>query len=406
MDNTAAVERSLTARRSRSERLQLVGPGTPMGAYLRCFWYPIAALAELDEWPVKKIRLLGEDLALFRGDDGTLGLVADRCPHRGASLSCGMPDGPHLRCAYHGWAYDTTGQCVDTPAEPATSTLKDRIAIAGYPVSALGGMAWAYLGKQPAPLLPRFEHIVRDDLEKSLAFTLIPCNWLQIAENNVDPLHLEYLHMRFLNWERARRGEPPIGVRKHARIDFEVFEFGILKKRMWEGDTEDTEEWRVGHPMFFPGNHLFTMDGGKRVQYQYRVPVDNTNTLVYWYDAKELGPGETATAIPSPIANPPRTPDGKFMPGTVNGQDMMVEITQGPMTDHSLEHLGESDRGVALFRRTLLEQVERVERGEDPIGVVRDPAKNTPFIRLPTEQSLGYEMSGVLNSVTTGYYYP
>lgn len=377
-----------------------------MGEYLRCFWHPIAAAFELDEWPVKKVRLLGEDLALYRADDGSYGLVADRCPHRGASLSCGMPDGTDLRCAYHGWAYDKTGQCVDTPAEPEGSRLRDRIQIPGYPVEELGGMLWAYLGKLPAPLLPRFEHIVRDDLTKSLAFTHYPCNWLQIAENNVDPYHLEFLHMRYVNWQRARLGEPLLKVRKHARVDFEVFEYGILKKRMWEGDTEETEEWRVGHPLFFPGNHLFCMDGGKRVQYQYRVPVDDENTIVYWYDANELEPDQSPETIRSITHNPWHTPDGKFMPNTVNGQDMMVEITQGAMTDHGRENLGESDRGVAMYRKTLLEQAAMVERGEDPLGVVRDPSKNTPFIQLPSERSLGYALSGVLNSVTTEYYYP
>src|ERR1700722_6560747 len=185
-----AADRSLEHRRERTERLTRVGPGTPMGRYLRSFWYPVAASVELEAWPVKKVRLLGEDLALFRTENGTLGLVADRCPHRGASLSCGMTDGSLLRCAYHGWAYDTTGQCVDTPAEPATSTLKNRIKIAGYPVQEMGGLLWTYMGPAPAPLLPRYEHVVRDDLDKSVTYSDLPCNWLQCAENSVDPYHL------------------------------------------------------------------------------------------------------------------------------------------------------------------------------------------------------------------------
>lgn len=400
-----AFERSLEARRERTGRLTHVDPGTPMGAYLRCFWYPVAATTELDRWPVKKVRILGETLALYRSDDGTLGLVNDRCPHRGASLSCAMTDGPLVRCAYHGWAFDSEGRCVDTPAEPATSTLKSRIKITAYQVQELGGLVWAYMGRLPAPLLPRFEHVVRDDLIKRVGFTEIPCNWLQIAENNVDPLHLEHLHMRFINWIRSRRGEPPLAVRKHARIDFEIFEYGILKKRLWEGDSEDSQEWQIGHPLFFPGNHFFRFDTADMVQYQFRVPVDNETTAVYWYEAREPQAGETPTREVPLVDNPWRTPNGEYMLDTINGQDMMVMVTQGSITDHSLEHLGESDRGVALYRKTLLGEIERVARGEDPLGVVRDPAKNLPFIELPREQDIGYVLSGVRNSVNSEYRY-
>jgi 5,5'-dehydrodivanillate O-demethylase oxygenase subunit len=400
-----AIERSLESRRQRTERLTQVGPGTPMGAYLRCFWHPVAAVAELEKWPVKKVRILGETLALFRGDDGTLGLVADRCPHRGASLSCAMTDGGLIRCAYHAWAFDRSGQCVDTPAEPPESKLKNRIKIVSYEVQELGGLIWAYLGRSPAPLLPRFEHVVREDLVKRVGFTEIPCNWLQISENNVDPLHLEYLHMRYINWVRARRGEPPLPVRKHARIEFEIFEYGILKKRLWEGDSEDSQEWQVGHPLFFPGNHFFRFDTADMVQYQFRVPADDEQTNVYWYEARELNSGEApAKEIPI-VDNPWRTPEGEYMLDTINGQDMMVMVTQGTITDHTLENLAESDRGVALYRKTLLDEIERVERGEDPMGVVRDPAKNTPFIQLPKEEVVGYVLTGVQNSVNSDYRY-
>jgi len=388
-----------------NEYLCRVGPGTPMGAYLRCFWHPVAAVAELEKWPVKKVRILGETLALFRGDDGTLGLVADRCPHRGASLSCAMTDGGLIRCAYHAWAFDRSGQCVDTPAEPPESKLKNRIKIASYEVQELGGLIWAYLGRSPAPLLPRFEHVVREDLVKRVGFTEIPCNWLQISENNVDPLHLEYLHMRYINWVRARRGEPPLPVRKHARIEFEIFEYGILKKRLWEGDSEDSQEWQVGHPLFFPGNHFFRFDTADMVQYQFRVPADDEQTNVYWYEARELNSGEVPTKEIPIVDNPWRTPEGEYMLDTINGQDMMVMVTQGTITDHTLENLGESDRGVALYRKTLLEEIERVERGEDPMGVVRDPAKNTPFIQLPKEEVVGYVLTGVQNSVNSDYRY-
>ena len=132
-----------------------------MGKYLRCFWHPIAAAVELKAWPVLKKRIMGEDLALFRGDDGSLGLVADRCPHRGASLSCGMTDGPNLRCAYHSFMFDQEGRCLDTPTE-STTKLRDRLTVTAYPVREQSGLIWAYMGPKPVPELPRYEHQVRE----------------------------------------------------------------------------------------------------------------------------------------------------------------------------------------------------------------------------------------------------
>ena len=131
---------------------------------------------------------------------------------------------------------------------------------------------------------------VREDLVKTVGISRLPCNWLQCAENSVDPIHLEHLHLRFTNWVRKRRGESPILERKHARIDFEIFDYGILKKRLWEGDAETVEEWRVGHPIVFPGT-LFVPINHKWVEWQFRVPVDDTNTIIYWYDAKQPEPG-------------------------------------------------------------------------------------------------------------------
>ena len=136
-----------------NERLTRVGPGTPLGNLLRCYWYPIARTPELDVEPVLAVTLLGEHLALYRTDSGKLGLVAQRCAHRGASLAYGIPEEEGLRCPYHGWRYDHTGQCNEQPAEPADSTFKDRIRIPAYPVEELGGFVWAYLGPEPVPLL-------------------------------------------------------------------------------------------------------------------------------------------------------------------------------------------------------------------------------------------------------------
>jgi 5,5'-dehydrodivanillate O-demethylase len=397
-DAMTALDRDLAARRERANRLMSVGAGTPMGDYLRRFWWPVAIVSDLDEWPLKQVKLLGETLALYRSDEGTFGLVADRCPHRGTSLSCGMTDGALLRCAYHGWAFTTAGECVDTPAEAPGSRLKARAGIPAYPVQQLGGLVWAYLGPQPAPLLPRFEQLVRDDLSKTIGFTHLPANWLRVAENNLDPMHVEHLHMRYMNWIRKRRGESPIPTRKHAKIDFELFEYGIMKKRLWEGDSETSDEWRTGHPLFFPGNALIAMTA-RHVELQFRVPMDEANTTIYWYQAKELEPGESAPANIPVVGNPWSTEDGQYRRESIQGQDMMMFVSMGEV-DFRNEHLGESDKGIALYRRTLLEECEKAGRGEDPLGVVRDPAKNEPYIVLPHENTFGFALSNVQNNAT------
>jgi 5,5'-dehydrodivanillate O-demethylase oxygenase subunit len=387
------------SRKQRQDRLTLVGPGTPMGKYMRHFWHPVAAVAELLDEPVKAVKLLGEKLALFRAEDGSYGLVAERCPHRGTSLACAMIEGNTIVCAYHAWKFDKNGQCLETPAEAPTSKLKDRIKIAGYPVQEMAGLLWAYLGEAPVPLLPRFEHMVRDDWEWDVGISRMPCNWLQVAENTLDPLHIEYLHMKYTNYARGRLGLEPVKVRHHEKVDFEIFEYGIIKKRLWEGDKETSEEWTTGHPQLFPGTAVVPYTA-EWVQYQIRVPADDTNTTHYWLNCREREAGKAPRAV-SPIwDNPYLTPDGKYMPEILNAQDMMVMVSQGDITDHTVENLAESDRGVALYRKTLLEQVDRVERGLDPLGVVRDPAKNAPWIELPVEKHLGYAFDGVAASTT------
>src|SRR5438067_6473234 len=169
-----------------NERLTRVGPGTPMGDLLRRYWHPLATSTELAREPVLAVKLLGENLALYRTDRGELGLVAQRCPHRGASLAYGIPENEGLRCPYHGWKFSPTGDCLEQPAEPAESSFKDRIRIPAYPVQELGGLIWAYFGLDPAPLLPRYDLLVREDLDREIGITRLPINWLQIMEYSFD----------------------------------------------------------------------------------------------------------------------------------------------------------------------------------------------------------------------------
>jgi len=141
-----------------NDRLTRVGPGTPGGNSLRYYWHPIAPAMELAENPIKQIRLLGEDLVLYRDRSGTYGLIDERCPHRRASMmELGIVEDVGIRCAYHGWRFGANGACLEQPCEPWNSTYKNNIGIKAYPVQELGGLIFAYLGPDPVPLLPRYE---------------------------------------------------------------------------------------------------------------------------------------------------------------------------------------------------------------------------------------------------------
>ncbi|MDT7554408.1 MAG: 5,5-dehydrodivanillate O-demethylase oxygenase subunit, partial [Pseudonocardiales bacterium] len=146
----------------KNERLTRVGPGTPMGELLRRYWWPVATYDMATRVPVKR-RLLGEDLVLYRDGSGTVGLLAEQCPHRRAALWLGCTEEHGLRCGYHGWRFDADGRCLEQPGEPAESTFKDRIRATAYPVQELGGLVFAYLGPLPAPELPRYDLFVWDD---------------------------------------------------------------------------------------------------------------------------------------------------------------------------------------------------------------------------------------------------
>src|SRR5437867_8460356 len=198
-----------------NDRLTRVGPGTPMGELLRRYWHVVGTAADLDREPVQPVRLLGEDLVLFRDAKGQIGLIGPKCAHRAISLAYGIPQENGLRCAYHGWTYDTQGRVVDMPFEPACLPLK----IKAYPVQELGGLIFAYLGPEPAPLLPGWDPLVRTDRTKRVELTPLPCSWLQCIENTMDPVHVEHLHGHWGNYDPMPRNEPAkLLPRRHLKI--------------------------------------------------------------------------------------------------------------------------------------------------------------------------------------------
>jgi len=378
----------MATTREQNDRLTQIGPGTPMGNLLRRYWQPVAVAVELDQEPVRRVRFLGEDLTLYRSESGEYGLVTDRCPHRCMSLEYGIPEERGLRCAYHGWVFNAKGDCVEQPFEDRSfpdAHYKDRIKITAYPVQELGGMLFAYFGPEPAPLLPRWDLLVRDDLDRAVEIHPLPCNWLQCMDNAADPVHFEYLHAAFGNYALKRLGKPPgMTQARHVKIEFDVFPYGIMKRRLLEGETEEADEWKVGHPLLFPNTLAVGNEGNSSLQ--IRVPVDDTHTIQFAYRTTKRKPG----AAPLPIVvkySQLFTDDGKLIADTIPKQDMIGWVAQGPISDRTREHLTASDKGVILYHKLLTDNMESVERGEDPMGTIRDPAENEPMIDIRREHN-------------------
>jgi 5,5'-dehydrodivanillate O-demethylase len=368
------------------ETLTRVGPGTPMGELLRRYWIPAAATAEVRPGAAVPVRLLGEDLAVFRTTTGALGLVDARCPHRGTSLAYGFADEIAVQCPYHGWRFDPTGRCVEITSLAASDRLQERAATRAYPVREFGGLVFAYLGPEPPPVLPRYDLFAWTGVLRDIGRAVIPCNWLQIMENSVDPVHVQWLHGHHLHAVRAAAGEPSPAVyqRRHTEIGFDVFEHGIVKRRVVEGGSRDDDDWRVGHPVVFP---LMVRVGAHRQhRFQIRVPVDDTHTLHYWYSCylppRGAPPAEQDEV---PVYDVPFCDERGFILDFVDGGDIMTWVTQGAIADRTQELLTDTDRGVVMLRRLLLDQLEVVAAGGDPLGVLREPAGDE-VIELPQER--------------------
>ena len=355
-----------------NEKLTRVGPGTPAGELLRRYWHPIAVAAELKEKPIKRLRILGEELVLYRREDGGYGLVAERCSHRGASLAYGRIEGCNIRCAYHGWLYGRDGKCVEQPAEPANSTYKDRVRHPAYPVQKVAGLLFTYMGPMPAPLLPSYDVFTRTDgTRRVVVLPQLNCNWLQPMENSVDPTHVHYLH-------GAGKGKPVHGDDKAEirKYEFEPFEYGIMKKRFASNGNGKLDLVNQ-HPLVFP--NMLRQHHGLEHYLQYRVPVDDTHTLffeIYFHQSKD---GKTVLQPDDPpvdYAPSAMTSEGDYKMERVWMQDYMAWETAGPIYERSHEHLATADRGILIFRKMLKAEIEKVKRGKEPLGVIRDPMRN------------------------------
>ncbi len=376
-----------------------VGKGTPMGNLMRRYWQPIGALVDMDNKWTRRIRLLGEDLVLFKDRQGRLGLIAEQCPHRRASFAHGIPTQDGIRCPYHGWEYNAQGKCINQPNEQDKCAFRDKVSTDAYPVEEMGGMLFAYMGPQPQPLLPRWDGFVAQGTIRMMGRTILPINWLQIMENSLDPVHTEWLHGHHYEFLKEQEGVKVAISTRHLKIDFKEFEYGMTKHRLLEGHSEDGDDWKIGHPIVFP-NMLAVGNGDEKSRYysfQMRVPVDDTHTMHLWFNAYVPPKG---VAVPQHLLDrvhtyevPFKDNSGEFIVDNVDGQDMMAWISQGTIADRTLENLGATDKGVVMYRRMLKREMEKVVAGIDPMGLVRDSSRNK-CIDLPNEKKKHHNSDG------------
>lgn len=364
-----------------NERLTRVGAGTPMGELLRRYWWPIGLSADLKGKPTL-VRLLGQDLVLFRDARGGLGVLDAQCPHRRAPLCIGRVNAQGLRCRYHGWLMDRSGKVLETPGEPACSTLKDEVRQPAYPVQELGGLIFTYIGPAPVPELPRFHMLVAEGERNVMIQGFNDCNYLQCVENGIDAHHVAFLHGD--TWT-ALAHEPDT-------TWFEPHELGVIVKTISKGRKDGEFAYRQ-HPVLVPGisvgGDTVTAYGAAQVAAdlpaataRWTVPIDDGHTVNYriWFrpggQNKSALEQRTRTAIPARIAPYLEYREGRSELGydgldDIYEQDATVFDGSGVIADRENENLSVIDDGIVLLRKILLQQMDRVARGEDPLGVLR-----------------------------------
>jgi nitrite reductase/ring-hydroxylating ferredoxin subunit len=371
-----------------------IGPATPCGEYLRRFWQPICFADELRDLPIR-VRILGEDLVVFRDFRGSVGLLELHCPHRGTSLEFGLISERGIRCCYHGWLFDVDGAVLETPGEPVTSTLKDRLCHGAYPTQEHHGIVFAYMGPpEHQPPFPKYDSFCR------AGYRLMPgpkyyypCNWLQTLENAMDPVHTAFLHTIVSGSQFTDEfGQVP-------ELDFTQTPVGMIYTatrrvgeniwaRMVENILPNLQQvapiWEDGHR-----EHPFS---GPMLS-RWVVPVDDTNTL--FIELRHVS--ETAGVTPGWWADKIMAPGQLAVDGYEASQrkpgDYEAQVSQRPIAIHGLEHLGATDRGVTMFRQRVRHGIRAVQNGRTPDGLCGEADTivatycNDTVVRVPPAQT-------------------
>jgi phenylpropionate dioxygenase-like ring-hydroxylating dioxygenase large terminal subunit len=387
-----------------NDLLTQTGPGTPCGELLRRYWQPVALAEELPPGgPPLPIKLLGEELVLFRDDQGRLGLLALRCSHRGTDLSYGRIEDGGLRCVYHGWLYDIYGRCVDQPGEPGGGKNRDAIRHPAYPCEEVGGVVFSYMGPGKPPLFPLREIFSVPDKYRFVYKAFSECNYLQGNEGNIDPVHLSFLH-RILD-EKLARGDRPRGSQNVVEkllsenvvptTEVEVEDFG-LRIYTWRPLGDGKAYLRVSN---FVMPNLSAVPGeaqGAGYLVNWHVPIDDTHHWKYMLVVSRERPLDKALLQKRYAAEimsdyrPTRNRANRYLQDqeeikskTFAGlgsffpvQDLYATESQGPVQDRTQEHLVSSDKAIVAARKLMLKAIKGVQEGQEAPRVIRDPKAN------------------------------
>jgi phenylpropionate dioxygenase-like ring-hydroxylating dioxygenase large terminal subunit len=402
-----------------NERITRISAGTPCGQLMRHYWQPVALLDEFDpvlapamvERPLKPVRLLGQDLVLFRNTQGQFGLIDRPCPHRGADLAFARHEGDGLRCPFHGWKFDVSGQCVDTPAEPIGSRLCSRIRQRSYPVIERSGVLMAWLGPEGVepPPLPAMDCFAAPDSHTFAFKGLWSCNWLQAFEVGIDPAHTSFLHRFFADesieasygrqFRGASAGEvegerwPMTRIMREfdrPQISVQAMPYGLQLTTL-RPMSQALTHVRVTHSIF-PHTFVIPLSESMTIT-QMHVPIDDTHT--YWY-AIFTSFGEPvdkptmreqrlrSVSLPDYVPHAGRHNQWGFDAqeqrtrtflgmgeDDINVHDQWACESMGPIQDRTREHLGSTDVAIAAYRRQLIEAIDAVQAGQMPLGMAQ-----------------------------------
>jgi phthalate 4,5-dioxygenase oxygenase subunit len=383
-----------------NEILTRTGPGTPVGALFRRYWLPVLLASEVAEpdGPPVRVKLLSERLIAFRDTRGHVGLIDEFCAHRGVSLWFGRNEDEGLRCAYHGWKYDVTGQCVDVPSEPLESGFCRKIKLTSYPCVEKGGVVWAYLGPAAErPPEPAYEWATVPEESRHLSKRIQECNYLQALEGGLDSIHSTFLHRDSVGDDPLLRRDPESAamLKGDTRPAFlpTVSPGGlhISTRRSVEGDRYF---WRVTQ-FLMPCFNLFPPYGDNPSGGHAFVPLDDESCWIFSIDyhprrslselehaAAEAGAGIHVPVIPGtfiPVANKrndylidraaQRARKSFTGVARVGVQDAAVQESMGAIEDRSRENLVSTDNGIIMTRKRLLEAARGVAEGRDPPGL-------------------------------------
>ena len=349
-----------------------VGPDTPCGEYLRRFWQPVCYSDDLKDLPVR-LRILGEDLVAFRDGSGEAGLLELHCPHRGTSLEFGLVGEKGIRCCYHGWLFGCDGAILETPGEPASSTLKDRLFHGAYPVHEAHGLVFAYMGPpEKMPAFPIYDSLVRPGYRVIPGQKYIyPCNYLQILENTMDAIHTAFLHTivsgavftdEFGVLPELEFAETPVGI-----IYIATRRVG---DNIWSRSVENVlPNLQQVAPVWETGQQEISFSGP--MMSRWVVPIDDTSSMYIELRHVSETPG---VETPDWWADRSQMLAGQMPPDTYEEaqrrpQDFEAQVSQRPIAVHGMEHLGTTDRGITMLRNQIRKGIKAVKEGQDPVGL-------------------------------------